>query len=109
MLQIAFVVVLAVLWALTMAQPGGTDFLRVRVVQIGTTVIRTIDLLTGMAIVGLMVTMRGPLALTAGALLILWILTLFGVPQVQGVALPPLIVMIIVIGTTVHIVTHRSR
>jgi hypothetical protein len=79
------------------------------VYQQGFTVIRVIDVLTGLVIVGLMVTMRGPLALTAAVLLVLWLLTLLGIPQVQGVALGPLIVLIIIMGATVHIVTHRSR
>jgi hypothetical protein len=108
MLQIAFVLVLAMLWALTIAQPGGTDFLRVRVFQIGPNVIRTLDILTGLAIVGLMVSMPGPLRLTAGILLVLWAVSLLGIPQVQGVQLAPLIVLIIVIGATVQIVTHKS-
>jgi hypothetical protein len=109
MLQIAFVLVLAMLWALTFAQPGGADFLKVRVFQQGVTIVRLIDVLTGLAIVGVMVTMRGPLSLTAAVLLVLWLLTLLGIPQVQGVELAPLIVLIIVMGATVHIVTHRSR
>lgn len=109
MLQIGFVLVLAILWALTLTQPGGGDFIRARVYQQGFTVIRVIDVLTGLVIVGLMVTMRGPLALTAAVLLVLWLLTLLGIPQVQGVALGPLIVLIIIMGATVHIVTHRSR
>jgi hypothetical protein len=109
MLQIGFVLVLAILWALTLTQPGGGDFIRVRVYQQGFTVIRVIDVLTGLVIVGLMVTMRGPLALTAAVLLVLWLLTLLGIPQIQGVALGPLIVLIIIMGATVHIVTHRSR
>lgn len=65
MIQISFVLVLAMLWALTFAAPGGADFLKVRVYQQAFTIIRVLDVLTGLGIVGLMVTMRGPLALTA--------------------------------------------
>lgn len=108
MLQIGFVLVLAMLWALTFAQPGGTDFLRVRVFQLGPNVVRMLDLLTGLTIVGLMASMSGPLRLTAGILLLLWFVTLLGIPQIQGVQLAPLIVLIIVIGATVQIVTHKS-
>lgn len=109
MLQIAFVIVLALLWALTLTQPGGTDFVRVRVFQQGVTIIRVLDVLTGAAILGLLITMHGPLRWTAGVLLVLWALTLIGVPQIQGVAISPLIVLIIIMGATVHIVTHRSQ
>ena len=56
MLQISFVMVLAMLWALTFAQPGGADFLKVRVFQQGFTIVRVLDVLTGLGIVGLMVT-----------------------------------------------------
>ena len=109
MLQVAFVLVLTMLWALTFAAPGGADFIKVRVYQEGFTVIRVLDVLTGLGIIGLMVTMRGPLALTAAVLLGMWVLTLVNVPQIYGVALAPLIVLVIVMGTTVQIVTHKSR
>ncbi len=109
MLQIAFVVVLAVLWMLTLTQTGGTDFLQVRVVQVGTSIVKVIDVLTGLAIIGLMVTLRGPLALAAGVLLGLWALTLLGVPRLMGVPLSPLIVFVLIVGASVHIVTHRNR
>jgi hypothetical protein len=109
MLQISFVLVLALLWALAVAQPGGADFLKVRVVQEGFTIVRVLDVLTGLAIVGLMVSMRGPLSLTAAVMLVLWILTLLGIPQIQGVEIAPLIVLVIVMGATVHIVTHKAR
>ena len=109
MLQVAFVLVLTMLWALTFAAPGGADFIKVRVYQEGFTVIRVLDVLTGLGIVGLMVTMRGPLALTAAVLLGMWVLTLVNVPQIYGVALAPLIVLVIVMGTTVQIVTHKAR
>jgi hypothetical protein len=109
MLQIAFVLVLAVLWALTLTQPGGSDFVRIRVFQSGVTVIRVLDVLICMAILALLVTMRGPLRIMSAALLVLWALTLVGVPQVMGVSISPLIVLIIIMGATVHIVTHRSH
>ena len=109
MLQMAFVLVLTILWALTLTQPGGSDFFRVRVFQQGVTIVRVLDVLTGLAILGLIVSMRGPLALTGCVLFALWLLTLLGVPQIQGVPLAPLIVLIIVMGATVHIVTHKSQ
>lgn len=109
MLQVAFVLVLTMLWALTFAAPGGADFIKVRVYQEGFTVIRVLDVLTGLGIIGLMVTMRGPLALTAAVLLGMWVLTLVNIPNIYGVALAPLIVLVIVMGTTVQIVTHKSR
>src|SRR5262245_53025732 len=105
MLQISFVLVLAMLWALTFAAPGGADFLKVRVYQQGFTIVRMLDVLTGLGIVGLMVTMRGPLALTAGVMLVLWLLTLVGVPEIWGFQIAPIIVLVIVMGATVQIVT----
>ncbi|MGE3272571.1 MAG: hypothetical protein AB7P40_27765 [Chloroflexota bacterium] len=108
MLQIAFVLVLAALWAATFNQPGGTDFIRVEAFRVGSTIIYLTDVLTGVMIVGLMVTMRGPLAITAAVLLALWMLTLVGIPRVMGVPLSPLIVFVIVVGASVHIVTHRT-
>jgi len=108
MIQISFVLVLAMLWALTFAAPGGADFLKVRVYQQAFTIIRVLDVLTGLGIVGLMVTMRGPLALTAAVMLVLWALTLAGIPQIQGVEIAPVIVLVIIMGATVHIVTHKS-
>jgi hypothetical protein len=109
MLQIGFVLVLIMLWALTFAAPGGADFLRARVLQQGTLIIRVLDVLTGLAILGLVVTMRGPLALTGVVLLVLWALTLFGIPRISGVEIAPIIVIVIAMGATVHIVTHKSR
>ena len=109
MIQISFILVLAMLWALTFAAPGGGDFLKVRVYQQSFTIIRVLDVLTGLGIVGLMVTMRGPLALTAAVMLVLWALTLAGIPQIQGVEIAPVIVLVIIMGATVHIVTHKSR
>ena len=108
MLQIAFVLVLAALWALTFNAPGGRDFIRVEAFRVGATIIYLTDILTGVMIFGLMVTMRGPLAITAGVLLVLWLLTLIGIPRVMDVPLAPLIVFVIVVGSSVHIVTHRG-
>ena len=109
MLQIGFVVVLAVLWMLTLTNVGGTDFLRATVWRYGFSVIRTQDILIGLAILGIMVTTRGPLALTAFALFCVWILTLLGVPQLMGVEVSPVIVIMIVVGVCVHIVTQRDH
>ncbi len=109
MVRMAFVVVLALLWALTLVQPGGSDFLRARVIQQGFVIVRVIDVLTGLAIVGLMVSMPGPLALTGAVLFALWLAALVGLPQMQGLAVAPLVVLIVIIGATVHIVTHRSH
>ena len=109
MLQIALVVILAILWLLTLTRIGGTDFIRVTAFQFGGTSLKVLDVIVGMVIIGIISTMRGPLAWTGVALLILWVLTLLGIPQVQGVAVEPLILFVILIGTSVHIVTHRRR
>jgi hypothetical protein len=107
-IQLLLVAVLAVLWIGTVSQVGGTDFLRVTAFQFGQTTMRVTDVATGLVILGIIATMRGPLMLTGVALLVLWVLTLLGIPRVQGVPLEPLILLIIVVGTCVHVVTHRS-
>jgi hypothetical protein len=109
MLQLGFVVILALLWMFTLTNFGGADFLRVTVWQYGYSVIRTQDILIGLAILGVAVTTRGPLALTAVALFCVWLLTLFGVPQLFGVEIAPVIVIMIVVGVCVHIVTQRDH
>lgn len=109
MLQIALVAILAVLWLLMFANTGGTDVLRVRAFQVGESIITVLDVFTGIVIFGLMVSLRGPLSIAAGALLALWALTLLGVPRLMGVPLSPLIVFVIVVGASVHVVTHKSR
>ena len=109
MIQLILVAVLAVLWIGTVTQVGGTDFLRVTAFQFGQTTMKVSDVATGLVIVGIIATMRGPLMLTGVALLTLWVLTLLGIPRIQGVPLEPLILLIIVIGTCVHVVTHRGN
>lgn len=106
---IPLVLLLAVLWLLTIVQPGGLDFLRVTAFRVAEQPIKLVDVLTGLVIVALIVTLRGPLAVAASALLVLWALTLLGIPRVQGIPLSPLIVFVIVVGVTVHIVTYRRR
>jgi hypothetical protein len=109
MLQIGFIVVLGVLWMLTLTNVGGTDFLKVTVYKYGFTVIKAQDVLIGLAILGVMITTRGPLAYTAGALFCVWLLALFGVPQRFGIEIAPVIVIMIVVGICVHVVTIRDH
>ncbi|MFN8637452.1 MAG: hypothetical protein U0893_26675 [Chloroflexota bacterium] len=109
MIQIALVILLVVLWLLTVTQIGGLDFLRVTALTVGDKSFKVTDFAIGLVIVAVIATMRGPLQMTGIALFVLWVLTLMGIPRVQGIPLEPLILLIIVIGTSVHVVTHRTR
>ena len=109
MLQLVLVVVLALIWMTTITNVGGTDFLRVTVFKVGFSVIRVQDMLTGLVIVVFIISMRGPLAWTAGALLVVWALALFGVPQLFGVEVAPVVVIMLVVGVCVHMVTMRDH
>ena len=53
MLQIALVIVLAVLWVLTVTQLGGTDFLRVTALQVGDKSFKVTDFAIGLVIVAI--------------------------------------------------------
>lgn len=109
MLQIVIVLGPAALWMLNVTHVGGTDFLRVEVVRYDATIIRAQDLLIGLGILLLMISMRGPLAFTAGGLFVVWALALFGIPQLFGVEVSPVVVIMIVVGVCVALVTHRDH
>src|SRR3954466_15131154 len=109
MLQIVIVLALAALWLVNMTHVGGTDFLRVEVVRYGASIIRAQDLLIGLGILVLMISLRGPLALTTAALFVVWVLALFGIPQLFGVEIAPVVVIMVVVGVCVALVTHRSH
>lgn len=106
---IIFVLLLTGLWLVTIVQPGGLDFLRVTAFRIASIPFTVVDVLTGLLIVGVIATVRGPLAIAGCALLVLWIMTLVGIPRLSGVALAPVIVFVIVVGATVHVVTYRME
>jgi hypothetical protein len=40
--------------------------------------------------------------------ILLWLLTLPGIPRVQGVELAPLIIFMTMVGTSVHVVSNRK-
>lgn len=109
MILLSMVAALAVLWVITFTNPAGTDFLRVTAFNIPDHPIKGLDVLIGLVILGIGAAMSGPLRATAGALFVLWLLTLMGVPRVAGVPLQPVIVMIIVVGGAVHAVTYKVR
>ena len=109
LLQVGILAVLALLWMLSLTNVGGTDFLRVTVFRYGASVVRTQDVLVGIAILCLMISVRGPLMITAGALFCVWLLTILGIPQLFGVEIAPVVLIMIVVGVCVHIVTHRDQ
>ena len=104
---LALVVALVILWVLGLVQPGNLDFLRVRVLPLGTGVLTVLDLLIALSVLVLMAAVRGPLALACGVLLVLWALTIGGVVAVQGVPLSALIILAILAGLMIHILTRR--
>ena len=109
MIQIVLILVLAGLWLSTFTEAGGMDFLRVTVFKAGFNVIRVQDMLIGLVIVCMIIATTGPLAFTAAALLVLWGMSLFGVPQLLGFPVEPVIVIVMVVGVCVHFVTQRDH
>ena len=109
MLQLLLVVVLAALWLITLNDVGGTDFLRVQVFKYGFNVVRVQDMLIGLVIVCMIISTRGPLAFTAATLLVLWAMNLFGVPQLFGFEVGPVVALVMMVGVCVHFVTQRDH
>ena len=93
----------------TYLQPTGMDFLRVEAFKVGATSIKTVDMLTGLGIVGVIAASRGPMMVAAGAMFALWVMTLFGLTRFIGMDVSPLIVYVIVVGGVVQVVTHKSN
>ena len=109
MIQLLLVVVIAALWLTTYIEPGGTDFLRVTVFKVGFNVIRVQDMLIGLVILCMLIATRGPMAFTAAALLVLWAMNLFGLPQLFGFDVLPVVVLVLMVGVCVHFVTQRDH
>lgn len=109
MVQILLVAVLAVLWLSTYSEVGGMDFLRVTVFKIGFNTILVQDMLIGLVIVCMILATRGPLSFTSAALLVLWAMNLFGVPQLFGFEVLPVVVIVMMVGVCVHFVTQRDH
>lgn len=109
MIQILLVLVLAALWLTSYTEPGGMDFLRVQVFKVGFNVIRVQDMMIGLVILCMLIATRGPLSFTSAALLVLWAMNLFGVPQLFGVEVLPVVVIVLIVGVCVHFVTQRDH
>ena len=93
----------------TWFQPTGLDFLRVSAFKIGATDVKVVDMLTGLGILGVIAASRGPLAVAAGAMFGLWLMTLFGLSRMFGLDVSPLIVYVIIVGGVVQVVTYREN
>src|SRR4051794_39776247 len=98
MLQLVLVVVLGVLWMATVTDVGGTDFMRVTVFKYGFNVIRVTDLMIGMVLICFIIAARGPMLFTGLVLLVLWAMNLFGVPQLFGIEITPIVAIVLVVG-----------
>jgi hypothetical protein len=109
MFPLLIVTLLALLWMLTLTNVGGADFLRVEVTRFGRSIIHAQDILVGLGIICLMISLRGPLAFTAAGLFVVWLLALFGIPQLFGVEVSPVVVIMIVVGVCVALVTQQDR
>src|SRR5262245_7642296 len=101
MVQLVLVILLAALWLTTMTNPGGSDFLRVTVFKYGFNVIRVQDMLIGLVIICMIIATRGPLSFTSAAMLVLWAMNLFGVPQLFGFEILPVVVVVMLVGVCV--------
>jgi hypothetical protein len=104
----ALFLVLLVLWLLGFLQIGNLDFLRVVVFRVGARGVTVLDTLIAIAVVWVIAALPGPLAISAGVLLILWALTIAGVVAVEGIPLNALIILVIIVGLLVHILTRRG-
>jgi hypothetical protein len=109
MIQLALVLILALLWMSTITNVGGSDFLKVTVFQVGINVIKVLDMLVGLVILCVIISTRGPLLFTAISLFVLWGLSLFGLPRLFGIEVMPMVVVIMVVGLCVHFVTLRDH
>ncbi|HWA16642.1 MAG TPA: hypothetical protein VG817_09420, partial [Gemmatimonadales bacterium] len=52
---------------------------------------------------------RGPMLFTGLVLLVLWAMNLFGVPQLFGIEITPIVAIVLVVGLCVHFVTQRDH
>ncbi len=68
-----------------------------------------LDALVAIVVLWLIIALPGPLAISAGMLLALWSLSVAGVVQIEGIPINLLIVLVILVGTLMHLVTHRRR
>jgi hypothetical protein len=105
----AILLVLALLWAIAVVQPGGLDFLRVSLVTLNGQVLTIIDALIAIVIVGTMAAFRGAVALTGAALFVLFGLSIFGYVHIQGVPVAALAVLVIILGGVVQLMSHWAR
>lgn len=105
----ALLLVLALLWAVAVLQPGGLDFLRVSLFSLNGHVLRIVDALMAIAILGVMAAFRGAIAMTGAALLLLWGLSIFGFVQIQGVPVAALAVLVIILGGVVQLMAHWAQ
>jgi hypothetical protein len=113
MVLIVLLAMLAGLGTYTWWQPTGLDFLRVNafpmLIGTGIAVVKVSDLLTGLAILGVVALTRGPLMVASAAMFVLWMFTLFGVSKFAGLDVRPLIAYIVVAGGIVQVVTYKDH
>ena len=105
----ALLLLLALLWALAVVQPGGLDFLRVSLFSLNGHVLTVLDALIAIAILGVMAAFRGPIAVTGAALFALWGLSIFGFVQIEGVPVALLAVLVIILGGVIQLMSHWAR
>ncbi|MCC6174322.1 MAG: hypothetical protein IT305_03365 [Chloroflexi bacterium] len=104
----ALAVVLATLWLITLLQPSGLAFLQATALRVAGLPISVETVLIALVILAIIAVVRGPIGLAGIILLVFWGLTVVGYTTYQGVALAPMIVFIVIVGTAVHAVTNKS-
>jgi hypothetical protein len=105
----ALLLLLALLWAVAVVQPGGLNFLRVSLFTLNGQIITVLDSLIAIVILGVMAAFRGPIAITGAALFALWGLSIFGYVQIQGVPVALLAVLVIILGGVIQLMSHWAR
>ena len=104
----ALFLVLLVLWLLGFLRPGNLDFMRAPAFSYGGYTATILDVLVGIAIVWVILALRGPLAVAGAVLLALWVLSILGFVVIEGLPLPVLIVLVLMVGVMIHLLTRRT-
>jgi hypothetical protein len=106
---LGILLLLAVLWATAIVQPGGTDFLRVSVTSLNGHLLTVLDALIGIVLLGVMAALRG-FAIVAGIILfMLWGLSVLGYVRIEGIPVAALAVLVVILGGVVQTISHWAK
>jgi len=105
----AILVVLTALWIVAVAQPGGTDFVRVSFLSLNGRMLTVLDVLMAAALLGVMAALRGAVAVAGILLFTLWGMSVFGYVRIEGVPVAALAVLVVILGGVVQAMGHWAR